>query len=441
MHCEDLDEYIPRLHPSIFYNDFNRFAFNIIKKRHEGGKSRDKDSIASAFHLYDEYEEEDVSDYFEELPLPSTPNLAGHIDHVIDLSQRRKIKKISYDMIESAESAETPPPDSMNNAIASLTESMDTGVEVDSYSFKDCTNAILQELRARAERESAIYGLTTGFHELDVVTSGFQPGTLIIIAGRPAMGKTTIACNISDHIMMHGGKSLIFSLEMPKQELILRTWASIGGINQKELKSGNLSQKSQAQLAAAIEKTDIFNSVISDQDVDINKIKAKARKEHKISPLSVILIDYLQLIKLIYRSGGNKTDALGDVTGELKKLSKELGIPIIVLSQLSRKVEERQDKRPMNSDLRDSGAIEQDADIIMFVYRDEIYNPDTVDKGIAEIIIGKHRAGELATIKTKFEGQYSRFVSLSPNYDHNAIEHVAHSDMLELDVNSAESII
>lgn len=254
-------------------------------------------------------------------------------------------------------------------------------------------------------------GTPCGFHELDEILAGLQPSDLIIVGGRPSMGKTTFSMNMIEHISLAiGGNCLVFSLEMPSEGIYQRSLASVGGIDYADLRNGRLKVGDDEKLALTREKLANASIFIDDTaGLTLNQLSARAIRQDKETPLSAIMIDYLQLMQFSQHYIGNPNLGVSEITRGLKQLAKLLGVPIIALSQLSRSLETRPNKRPINSDLRDSGSIEQDADVIMFVYRDEVYNPETEFKGIAEIIIGKHRNGSLGTVLLDFGGAQSSF--------------------------------
>lgn len=270
----------------------------------------------------------------------------------------------------------------------------------------------LANLANAVSSETEVTGFSTGLIDLDAVTSGLFPGDLVIIAGRPAMGKTTLAINIAEHGMKSGKRVKVFSFEMPADQIYRRMIASIGSISMSHLKNGRLTELEAARLPNTVEAIDEFGIEVDDTSgITFAELRRRVLQEHEVSPYDLLVIDYLQLMKTL-GGGDNKASQIGDITGGLKGLAKDMGIPIILLSQLNRSVEQRPNKRPMMSDLRESGAIEQDADIIMFVYRDEVYNPNSPDVGKAEIIIGKQRSGPTCSVTTRFEGQYSRFTDV-----------------------------
>ncbi|VFP78361.1 Replicative DNA helicase [Buchnera aphidicola (Cinara cuneomaculata)] len=259
---------------------------------------------------------------------------------------------------------------------------------------------------------SGITGLNTGYHDLNKKTFGLQQSDLIIIAARPSMGKTTFAMNLCENTaMLYEKPILIFSLEMPGEQIMIRMLASLSRVNQSKIRTGQLNDEEWSRISSIIsillKKKNIY--IDDSSGLTPNEVRSRSRKIYrKNNGLSLIMIDYLQLIKIPALSG-NRTLEIAEISRTLKALAKELNIPIIALSQLNRSLEQRSDKRPVNSDLRESGSLEQDADLILFIYRDEIYHENSEFKGIAEIIIGKQRNGPTGTIRLTFNGQWSRF--------------------------------
>ncbi|MCL4158626.1 UNVERIFIED_CONTAM: hypothetical protein GTU68_000414, partial [Idotea baltica] len=264
-------------------------------------------------------------------------------------------------------------------------------------------------------------GVPSGFFDLDEMTSGFQPSDLIILAGRPAMGKTSLAMSMVQHIGIEEGRNVaIFSLEMSKEQIVLRMLCSEAQVSNSRVRSGRLGESDFPRLVDAASKISQANIFIDDTAaISVVEMRAKCRRLHRENPLSLVVVDYLQLMKGSSRKQDRREQEISEISGSLKALAKELSIPVIALSQLNRGVEARQDKRPIMADLRESGAIEQDADIISFVYRDEVYNPDTPDKGISEVILSKHRNGEVGTVRLGFQAEFTRFVNLEENSEDN----------------------
>ncbi|EAT0258075.1 replicative DNA helicase [Salmonella enterica] len=266
-----------------------------------------------------------------------------------------------------------------------------------------------------------ITGLDTGYLDLNKKTAGLQNSDLIVIAARPSMGKTTFAMNICENVANNQDKPvLIFSLEMPKEQLMMRMLASLGRIDQTHIRTGMLDDDEWQRIAATsgvlLERDNIH--IDDTSGLTPTELRSRARRLHReCGGLSLIMVDYLQLMR-VPEIDSNRTLEIAEITRSLKSLAKELQIPVIALSQLNRSLEARADKRPLNSDLRESGSIEQDADVIMFIYRDEVYNERSEDKGIAEIIIGKQRNGPIGTVRLTFNGQWSRFDNYAgPQFD------------------------
>ncbi|EJJ0671524.1 replicative DNA helicase [Cronobacter sakazakii] len=257
-----------------------------------------------------------------------------------------------------------------------------------------------------------VTGIDTGYLDLNKKTAGFQPGDLVVIAARPSMGKTTFAMNICENASLSQEKPvLIFSLEMPKDQLMMRMFASLGRVDQTRIRTGMLDDDDWQRISGAaqhlVEKNNIF--IDDTSGLTPQEVRSRARRIFKENNgLSMIMVDYLQLMR-VPELDNNRTLEIAEITRSLKALAKELGIPVVALSQLNRSLEQRSDKRPLNSDLRESGSIEQDADLILFIYRDEVYNERSEDKGIAEIIIGKQRNGPTGTVRLTFNGKWSRF--------------------------------
>jgi replicative DNA helicase len=272
----------------------------------------------------------------------------------------------------------------------------------------------IQELHDR-DNPTDITGVPTGYTDLDQKTSGLQGGDLIIVAGRPSMGKTALALNVAEHVAVNSGLPVgVFSMEMGGSQLAMRMLSSIGRLDSSRVRTGRLNDEEWGRLAFALGKLHEAPIYI-DETGGINPIdlRARARRLHRqCGKLGLIVIDYLQLMVGV-RQTDNRANEVSEISRSLKALAKELEVPVIALSQLSRKVEERQDKRPMMSDLRESGAIEQDADVILMMYREEYYKPDTQEKGVAEVIIGKQRNGPTGTVRLAFLGEYTRFENLA----------------------------
>jgi replicative DNA helicase len=271
----------------------------------------------------------------------------------------------------------------------------------------------IEELYSR-DNPSEVTGIETGFADLDRETAGLQPGDLVIVAGRPSMGKSALAVNMGEHVALHLKLPVaIFSMEMGAHQLALRMIASTGRLNSQNLRTGRLQPDDWNRLSSAIGRLNDAPILIDETPaLTAMEVRSRARRIAKLynGKLGLIIVDYLQLMQAT-AVGENRATEISEISRSLKALAKELHVPVVALSQLNRGLEQRPNKRPVMSDLRESGAIEQDADVILFIYRDEVYNPDTQDKGVAEIIIGKQRNGPIGTVRLTFLGEFTRFES------------------------------
>jgi replicative DNA helicase len=280
--------------------------------------------------------------------------------------------------------------------------------------------ALLDRVQDMANNPNDITGVPTGFYDLDRMTSGLQPGDLVVLAARPSMGKTALAINIAEHVAVNEGLPVaVFSMEMGASQLAVRIVGSIGRVDQGHLRTGKLSDDEWPRLTEAIEKLrNVSLHIDETPGLTPSELRANARRlSRQCGKLGLIVVDYLQLMSGSSSSNGdNRATEIGEISRGLKMLAKELQCPVIALSQLNRSVEQRTDKRPMMSDLRESGAIEQDADVIMFIYRDDYYNKESKEPGVAEIIIGKQRNGPTGTVKLAFLKPLTKFESLASGY-------------------------
>ena len=278
---------------------------------------------------------------------------------------------------------------------------------------------VFDKLNELSQMEGSITGLTTGFVELDNKTSGMQAGDLIIVAARPSMGKTTFAMNLFESVLFNNNlPALVYSMEMPADSIAMRLISSFGRVHQGHLHSRKMDSDEWSKVTSTIVHLQEKNLYIDDSSaLPPTELRSRARriaKQHG-GKLGCIMVDYLQLMK-VPGMGDNRVGEISEISRSLKALAKEMQCPVIALSQLNRALENRPNKRPVMSDLRESGAIEQDADLIMFIYRDEVYNKESKEAGTAEIIIGKQRNGPIGTVRLAFEGQYTRFSNLSPEF-------------------------
>lgn len=414
--------YLNEANTRISHNDISSKNSLILEKINKIVKTG---LVADKVSLLDSGIEELDEDYIDSLlSLSNEKNFESYLE-AIEAEKLKRMIEYSYTDLKDSIRIEGMERNKIAELIQENHAKILDGVVRDSGTISNMRDGIseaIQKIKDNALKSDGITGMASGFNELDDLTLGFQPTDLIIVAARPAMGKTTFSYNIAEYACRHGNRGMFFSLEMPRDQIMFRSFSALGGIAQNKLKKGDLSELEMGKLSEATKIIDGFDLVIDEQGgLSVHELKLRARKEHAKKPLKFILVDYLQLLRAP-EAGTNKNLEVTIISSELKGLAKELGIPVIVLSQLNRTLENRADKRPVNSDLRDSGSIEQDADIIIFLYRDEVYHEDSPDKGVAEVIIGKHRGGPLGVVKLKFEGQFSRFKNISHEIEHKKDE-------------------
>ncbi len=351
---------------------------------------------------------------------PSVANVTAYADIVREKSVQRQLISIASEIADSAYNPagrEVPElldfAESKVFAIAEQTAA-DGGPEI----IKSILVRAVEKIDALYHSGESITGLATGLSDLDELTSGLQPSDLVIVAGRPSMGKTTLVMNIAEHAAIKACKPvLVFSMEMPGDSLAMRMMSSLGRIDQHRIRTGKLDDDDWPRVTSAVHMLSEAPLFIDDTAaLSPAEMRARARrlmKEH--GQLGLIVVDYLQLMKVPGFKADNRTAEISEISRSLKALAKELSVPVVALSQLNRSLEQRQDKRPLMSDLRESGAIEQDADLICFIYRDEVYNEDSPDKGTAEIIVAKQRNGPIGKVRVAFLGKYTRFEDLAFN--------------------------
>jgi replicative DNA helicase len=344
---------------------------------------------------------------------PSAANIVAYADIVSERATLRELITIGAEISEAA----CNPDGRASHEILDLAERKVFDIaekgnrHVGPEAIKHIVARAIDKIEQRFQDGSQITGLATGFSDFDRMTSGLQPGDLVIVAGRPSMGKTTFAMNMAEHASIRGQKTvLVFSMEMPADSLAIRMLSSLGRIDQHHLRTGKLMEDDWARLTNAVGWLGKAKMVIDETGaLSPMDLRSRARRVARdYSDLGLIVIDYLQLMHVSGRSE-NRTAEISEISRSLKALAKELRVPIIALSQLNRSLEQRPNKRPVMSDLRESGAIEQDADLIAFIYRDEVYHEDSDSKGVAEIIIAKQRNGPIGTLRLTFSGKYTRF--------------------------------
>ena len=403
-----------------FYRDDHRRIFIHIRKLVETGRPADVVTVYESIEKSNEVDQTGGLAYLGEIAnnTPSAANIRRYAEIVRERAVLRKLVIVGDDIASSAlNPAGRDVKQLLDIAEQKVFEIGEAGSRNTQgfVSIRPLLGEVVEKVQELYDREdqSEITGTPTGFTDLDHMTSGLQPGDMVVIAGRPSMGKTAFALNIAEHIGVEVGLPVaIFSLEMSGPQLAMRFLSSVARIDQTRMRSAKLTDEDWDKMTVALGKLHDAPIFIDETGaINSTDLRARARRLHRqCGKLGLIVIDYLQLMSS-NREGENRATEISEVSRSIKSLAKELQVPILALSQLSRKVEERNDKRPLMSDLRESGAIEQDADIIMMMYRDEYYNKDTQEKGTAEVIIGKHRNGPTGTVKLTFLGEYTKFVN------------------------------
>jgi len=346
--------------------------------------------------------------------VPGLGGIRRYAQIVREHALMRRLLSTTYEIQASVLNHSAAPRDLVEQAERAMLEVAHDDRQKDFRTIDEILDDELKKMEKLSREGTALTGTPSGFRDLDEITGGFQPGNLIIIAARPAMGKSALVCNIAENAAVEHGKPVaLFSLEMAEAELAQRFVASQARIKGEELRKGRVAEQRWPKILKASQVLAAAPLWVDDSsDVGMLEIRAKARRLHSQCEggLGLIIIDYLQLMRTDSRYDSRVT-AVGELSRGLKILARELGVPVIALSQLSRAVETRPDKKPQLSDLRESGNLEQDSDLVMFIYRDEYYDEDSEEEGIAEVHIAKHRNGGLSTIKLTFQGEYPRFMS------------------------------
>ncbi|MDR0565137.1 MAG: replicative DNA helicase [Azoarcus sp.] len=401
-----------------FYRDDHRRIYQHITKLADLGKPADVVTVFESLEKSGEADQAGGLAYLAEIAnsTPSAANIRRYAEIVHERAILRRLVSVGDEIAASALAASGKDAKTLlDEAEARVFEIAESGARHGSgfQPLGPLLNAVVARTQELYDRDNPaeLTGIPTGFIDLDEKTSGLQPSDLLIVAGRPSMGKTSFALNIAEHVAIESHLPVaIFSMEMPGTQLATRFISSVGRIEMQKIRNGRLGEEDWARFSLATGK--LFDAKIYvDETPALNPIDLRARARRlarQCGRLGLIVIDYLQLMSGT-RETDNRATELSEISRSIKTLAKELNVPIVALSQLNRSVEQRPNKRPMMSDLRESGAIEQDADIIMFIYRDEVYNPESQDKGTAELIIGKHRNGPTGMVRMTFLGEYTRF--------------------------------
>lgn len=409
------DSVVDRVREDDFYRHEHKLIFQIIGRLIEQNKPVDVLTVTEGLREMHQLDQVGGEVYLYELAnnTPTTVNIVAYADIVRERSVLRQLIAAANDIAQSALNVQgrtiTEILDAAERSVFSIAEG--GARSAGPVNIKEYLAKTMDRIDTLFHSDSAITGMPTGYSDFDNLTSGLQPSELIIIAGRPSMGKTTFAMNIAEHAVLKARQPvLIFSMEMPGEAIVMRLLSSLCRIDQLNIRTGKLTDQDWPRISATV-------SMLSDAPLYIDdtpalspaEMRARARrlaKEH--GQLGLIVVDYLQLMQ-VTGFNENRTAEISEISRSLKGLAKELNVPVIALSQLNRGLEQRTDKRPVMSDLRESGAIEQDADLIVFIYRDEVYNDNSPDKGTAEIIIAKQRNGPIGKTRLTFLGQYTKF--------------------------------
>ncbi len=405
-----------------FYRDDHRQIFLRMCELAEEDQPLDVITLSEELHRHEELERVGGLGYLTELAAntPSAANILAYANIVRERSTLRQLISVAQEISKSGYNPLGLDADDLlqiaEKRVAEIAEDRpkEGGLTELNSLLKDTVQRIDELFRSGSD----LTGVSSGLEDLDQRTSGWQSGELVILAARPSMGKTALALNfVEASIFTQTRPTLVFSMEMPSASLVMRMMSSIGRIDQGKIRNGKLTEEDWPKLSAAVSKMKDKPLFIDDTPgLSPTEMRARVRRiarEHG-NP-AMIMVDYLQLMQLSGPTEG-RTQEISEISRSLKAMAKEFDCPVIALSQLNRGVEQRPNKRPMNSDLRESGAIEQDADVILFIYRDEYYNEDSPDKGVAELILGKQRNGEIGTCRAAFIGKFTRFENLAPEY-------------------------
>ncbi|WP_039055736.1 replicative DNA helicase [Enterobacter sp. Bisph1] len=424
---ERWDDVAERVVSEDFYTRPHRHIFTEMHRLQEMGKPIDLITLAESLEQQGQLDIVGGFAYLAELS-KNTPS-AANISAYADIVRERAVVREMISVANEIANAGFDPQGRSSEDLLDLAESRVFKIAESRANKDEGPKNIAEVLEATVSRIEQLFqqphdgvtGVNTGYDDLNKKTAGLQPSDLIIVAARPSMGKTTFAMNLVENAAMLQDKPvLIFSLEMPSEQIMMRSLASLSRVDQTRIRTGQLDDEDWARISGTmgilLEKRNIY--IDDSSGLTPTEVRSRARRiarEH--GGIGLIMIDYLQLMRVPSLSD-NRTLEIAEISRSLKALAKELHVPVVALSQLNRSLEQRADKRPVNSDLRESGSIEQDADLIMFIYRDEVYHENSDLKGIAEIIIGKQRNGPIGTVRLTFNGQWSRFDNYAgPQYD------------------------
>lgn len=405
-----------------FYRHDHRLIFRVIRGLADASSPFDVITLSEELQKTDELDDVGGLAYLGTLAneTPSAANIEAYAAIVRERSVLRQLIQIGTEISNSGYQSEGRQSNELLAEAEQKVFRISEQLQLHGSGFKplkDLLSGAVEQIEKLFSLEGSLAGLSTGFTDLDEITSGLQAPDLIIVAGRPSMGKTTFAMNVAESVAISAGMPVaVFSMEMSGEQLAMRMMSSLGRVDQHRVRTGNLEDEDWPRLTSAMTMLAEAKMFIDDTPgltpTDVHARSRRLMAEH--GQLGLVVLDYLQLMQSP-TSGESRVAQISDISRSLKMLAKDLNVPVIALSQLNRNLEQRPNKRPVMSDLRESGSIEQDADMIVFIYRDEVYNEDSPDKGSAEIIIGKHRNGPVGTVRLSFLGQFTRFENYAPD--------------------------
>lgn len=405
-----------------FWADTHRVLYRHVAKLLSDGKQADATTLIASLSAADDIDAAGGIAYLETilLAVPSSRGIVQYAKTIADHRIERSLVAASDRMDELAHEA-GPVAERLDTAQRLVFDLAETTTGDDPREVREVLGEFIEGLERRMELGGEISGLSTGLKDVDERLDGLQDGDLIIVGGRPSMGKTALAAQIADDAALDGGSVMVFSMEMAGSQWVQRSISRLGRIDSHKLRSGKLSSEEWERVSGAVGRLHDRKLIIDDRPgLSVERMRARARRVKRKHGLDLIVVDYLQLMP--GAAGDNRNEALAGITRGLKLMARELNVPVVALSQLSRECEKRPNKRPLMSDLRDSGAIEQDADVVVFVYRDEVYNPDTEARGTAELIIGKCRMGAIGTVRTTWLGEFTSFENYAGTFEPQHVE-------------------
>ena len=410
-----LDRVVEVMGADDFYRGSHRRIFRAMLTLSEKGEPIDLITLADTLKARGELQEIGGATYLAELAdkVPSAANIVHYARIVREKAVLRSLINVCSEIVTRCYNGEEDIERFLDEAERLIFDVSEKRIRPSFFKMGDMIMDTIKLVEKLYERKELVTGVPTGFLDLDRMTAGLQPSDLIIVAARPSVGKTAFVLNIAQYVTLHANTAVgIFSMEMAKEQLVLRMLCSEARVDNAKVRTGYLGERDFPRLAMAAGRLAEAPIYIDDTPAqNVLELRAKTRRLKREANIGLVIIDYLQLMRGL-DAQENRTQELSEISRSLKSLAKELNIPVVALSQLNRQVEQRADKRPVMSDIRESGSIEQDADVIMFIYRDEVYKPDSQDEGVAEIIIGKQRNGPTGTVRLAFRKEYTRFDNL-----------------------------